>query len=95
MYKIACVTSVLMMAASPAVAQTTQVQAPPAAAAQDVQSSDSSDARRIVCKKEESIGSRLGAKKVCMTVQEWEQSAKEHRDQTESWQRLTPTRPSG
>jgi len=41
------------------------------------------DPNRIVCQKEETIGTRLGAKKVCLTVAEWQQRAKEDREQTE------------
>ena len=44
------------------------------------------DPDRIVCQKEEQIGSRLGAKKVCMTAREWELLAKEHRDEAERLQ---------
>ena len=92
MFRLASVASVLTLIATPAVAQTTSAAAP---AAQQVASTDSSDARRIVCKKEESIGSRLGSKKVCLTVKEWEDLSKDSRDATEGWQRQTPTRPSG
>jgi hypothetical protein len=45
---------------------------------------------KLVCKKEEQIGSRLGAKKVCLTVREWEARAKDGRDQTERVQSGTP-----
>ncbi len=38
---------------------------------------------RIVCQKEETIGTRLGAKKVCLTVAEWEARKTDDRDQTE------------
>lgn len=41
------------------------------------------DANKIVCEKEETIGTRLGAKKVCLTVAEWQARAKDDRDQTE------------
>ena len=53
------------------------------------------DANKIVCKSQETIGSRLGAKKVCMTVQEWKEQADFYRDQTETWQRQSPARSSG
>ncbi len=38
---------------------------------------------KIVCQKEEKIGTRLGATKVCLTVSEWQSRAKIHREQTE------------
>ena len=42
-----------------------------------------SDPNKIVCKKEETIGSRIGAKKVCLTGSEWDMLAKDGREQTE------------
>jgi hypothetical protein len=39
-----------------------------------------SDANKIVCKKEEKIGSRLGGKKVCMTVADWQARQAADRD---------------
>jgi hypothetical protein len=74
--------SVLFVAAGvavsmPAAAQTTiqpqPVQAPTA----------KSDVNKLVCKKQEVIGSRLGAKKVCLTVQQWQDRAAQDRDQLE------------
>ncbi|MFP5329347.1 MAG: hypothetical protein ACLGHC_04325 [Alphaproteobacteria bacterium] len=44
------------------------------------------DSDKIVCQKEERIGTRLGAKKMCLTVSEWNQRAKIHREQTERMQ---------
>lgn len=54
-----------------------------------------SDVNKLVCKTEDSIGSRLGNKKVCLTTQEWKERADFYRDQTESWQRQAPARSSG
>lgn len=54
-----------------------------------------SDSNKLVCKTEDSIGSRLGNKKVCLTVQEWKERADYYRDQTETWQRMAPARSSG
>ncbi|HET8535266.1 MAG TPA: hypothetical protein VFL74_06925 [Sphingomicrobium sp.] len=41
------------------------------------------DANKIVCQKEETIGTRLGGKKVCLTVAEWQARQQADRDQTE------------
>jgi len=41
------------------------------------------DDDKIVCKKEETIGTRLGAKKVCLTVAEWNALSRENRERTE------------
>lgn len=44
------------------------------------------DQDRIVCKKEETIGTRLGSKKVCLTVADWNALARENRERTEAIQ---------
>ena len=41
------------------------------------------DSDKIVCKKEEQIGTRLGSKKVCLTVADWNALARENRERTE------------
>ena len=41
------------------------------------------DPNRIVCQKEETIGTRLGAKKVCLPVAEWQARQNADREQTE------------
>lgn len=93
MYRFACVTSALMMVAgTPAVAQTAPAQP---TASKEIASTDSSDVNRVVCRKEEQIGSRLGAKKLCLTVREWRERAELNRDETESVQRRASVRPGG
>ena len=49
------------------------------------------DPNRIVCQKEETIGTRLGVKKVCLTVTEWQARKNDDRDQTERVQGGTRT----
>lgn len=49
---------------------------------------------RIVCKREDEIGSRLKAKKVCMTNAEWAQFEAQHRQDVNDMQRQANTRPS-
>ena len=44
------------------------------------------DPNKVVCEKEEKIGSRLGGKKVCMTVAEWEARRAADRDQVDRTQ---------
>ena len=90
MAKYAWIAGAVVAIAAPVLAQGTT-----APKSQQTATSDKSDVNRIVCKKEETIGSRLGSKKVCLTVQEWEDLAKSSREDTESWQRLAPTSPSG
>lgn len=45
-----------------------------------------SDADKVVCKSEDTLGSRLKAKKVCMTVKEWQEFVYWNREQVERWQ---------
>lgn len=80
MFKAVAVAAVLMATTAPAAAQTTPAAAP------DAKAAEASDALKIVCKREESIGSRLGAKKVCLTVQEWKDLAEANREHTEKVQ---------
>ena len=54
-----------------------------------------SEVNRVVCKKQEEIGSRLGAKKVCLTVKQWQEQADANREDVERIQQNTGTRPSG
>jgi hypothetical protein len=50
------------------------------------------DPNRIVCQTEETIGTRLGGKKVCLTVSEWQARQAADRDQLESVQAGARTR---
>lgn len=75
--------------AVPAVAQTTvQPQPLPAQTAQ-------SDVNKLICKREEEIGSRLASKKICLTQQQWRERADDARDQVQRVQQQASTRPSG
>ena len=55
------------------------------------------DPNRMICEKQEEIGSRLGGKKVCHTALEWQQLHQQNREQIDDWQqRLTSTgKPAG
>ena len=68
--------------AVPAVAQTA-----PAAPAATQATSKLKDPNRIICEREEELGSRLGGKKICKTAQEWQDWRQQNRDQVENWQR--------
>ena len=41
-----------------------------------------SDLNKVVCEKQETLGTRLGAKKVCMTVAQWIEFQNDVKDQT-------------
>jgi hypothetical protein len=70
------VTAVAVLA-MPAAAQTT-VQPQPVQAA-----TAKSDVNKLICKKQEEIGSRLGAKKVCLTQEQWQARTNDDREQLE------------
>lgn len=65
--------------------------AQPAVAAEDpaqgskpiVVKGKSYDPNRMVCQREETTGTRLGARKVCLTALQWEEKRREHREQLE------------
>ena len=44
-------------------------------------------AERVICKTIEEIGSRLGGKRVCMTVSQWQEHTQRDREATEEFQR--------
>lgn len=89
MFKVAVLIAAGVSLATPAAAQTTLQPQP------IVVSTEKAEVNRIVCKQEIPIGSRLGAKKVCLSVKEWQDRANEDRDQTERVQQNTPARQSG
>ena len=70
---------VLMLIATPATAQVTSLEAAN-------QLPKTGDPNRIVCERQETTGSRLGAHKVCLTVAEWAEKKREHRETLESIQ---------
>lgn len=50
----------------------------PATASAEEKKADK-DPNRMVCEKQEVVGSRLATKRVCMTASEWEQKRREER----------------
>jgi len=92
MVRAAVIASVLVVTPSIGIAQSTSAQSAKAVA---IPSTDKSDVNRIVCRKEEQIGSRLGGKRLCLTVQEWLDRAQSSREETERVQQQAPTRISG
>jgi len=75
----------ISLAAVPASAQTQASSQPPAAKAKDPS--------RIICEKVEETGSRLSAKRVCMTAQQWQDKRRSDREYVEDSQQrsLEPT----
>lgn len=74
-----------------AVAQQPATQTSTPAAAQRGKSSADD---RMVCEREEQIGSRLGARKVCMTVRQWAEKARLERQDVEKVQQVVNQNPS-
>jgi len=66
MLKLICASVFVALIAAPAIAQ-----APAAAPAQTQATAKKEDPNEKVCVKEESTGSRLSAKRICMTRAEW------------------------
>ena len=53
------------------------------------------DLNRVICEREEVTGTRLGAHRVCLTVLQWQEKRREHRESTERVQRTVNMTPSG
>jgi len=78
MSKCAFITASLLVISAPALAQIVIQDNPPAAPAKKPVAK--SDLDKLECRNEDTIGSRLEARRVCMTKQQWlsaEQEAKE------------------
>jgi hypothetical protein len=85
MFKPIAILSMVALAA-PAGAQIT-FDPPPAAPAHAASSTkDSKDTNRIICERQEEIGSRLGGKKVCKSAAEWDEERRQQRDTVEKYQ---------
>lgn len=69
----------LLATSAPAFAQVTSINSStPAGKGQDL--------NKIVCEVEETTGTRLGARKVCKTVLEWQQMRRDQRETVEKFQ---------
>jgi hypothetical protein len=80
----AAAAAVALVLSTPAAAQITFDDSPPAPAAVG---KDGKDPNRIVCERHEEIGSRLGAKKVCKSAAQWDEERRQQRDTLEGVQR--------
>jgi hypothetical protein len=69
----------LALVATPATAQVTSLEA-----ANQLPKTGNPD--RIVCERQETTGTRLGARNVCLTVAQWAEKKREHRETVESIQ---------
>lgn len=86
MLKPAMFSAAILLCAAPASAQITFEAAPAVAPAAKVQ--DSKDASRLICQHEETVGTRLGGRKVCMTARQWAEKKDGNREDVERAQRV-------
>jgi invasion protein IalB len=63
----------LMVATMPAVAQTQT-------STQSAAINKNNDPNRIICEKQQEVGSRLNSRKICMTAQQWEEQRRRDRE---------------
>lgn len=54
----------------------------------------STDPNRKICQREETTGTRLGARKVCLTASQWAEKRREHREELERAQKNVGILPS-
>jgi|1185.fasta_scaffold427166_2 invasion protein IalB len=73
--------ALMLVIAAPVGAQTA-APAQPAPAAPKAK-----DPNRIICERQEEIGSRLGGKKICKTAAEWDAERRANREVVDDWQR--------
>lgn len=88
--------SIVIAAAAFAIAAPVAAQTPPPAQA-PAAAPKAKDPNRIICERQEEIGSRLGGTKVCHTAAQWDEIRKSSREQVENWQRQNtdPGKPVG
>jgi hypothetical protein len=70
---MARIAAAALVLGTPAVAQITSMQSNNPAPIKG-------DPNRMVCEVEQTIGTRLGARKICKTVHEWQELRMEHRE---------------
>lgn len=89
--------SIVIAAAAFAIAAPVGAQTPPAAQAPAPAASKDKDPNRLICERQEEIGSRLGGTRVCHTAAQWDELRKASRQQVEDWQRQNtdPGKPVG
>ncbi len=80
MFKFIMVAAGLSLIAVPAAAQVSSIEtARPAL--------KSKDPNRIVCERQDTTGTRLGSRKVCLTAAQWQEKRREHREELERAQK--------
>lgn len=80
------IAAAMLLAAAPAFAQVSSIESSNPAPARNP-ASKPGDPNKVRCEKQETTGTRLGARRVCLTVAQWEDKRREHREATEKVQR--------
>jgi hypothetical protein len=91
MVKLLVITG-LLLGAAPVVAQT-QPSAPAISFDDQPAAATKEDSKRLICRSEEKIGSRLASKRVCMTAAQWKDREQQTRRDLD--QLHTNTQPAG
>jgi hypothetical protein len=85
MLKASLFAAVAVLAAQPAIAgQDTTTAAKPIVV---TGKGKAGDPNRMVCQREETTGTRLGARRICLTAAQWEEKRRVHREELERAQR--------
>lgn len=79
MIKIALAAVGLSLVAAPVAAQVSSIESSRA--------STRSDPNRMICEREDTTGTRLGARKVCLSAAQWQEKRREHREELERAQK--------
>lgn len=93
MMKFALLMAGLSMISGAAVAQT-QTQPVPAPVPPAKVAKSKSDVDKVICRSQDTLGSRLQAHQVCMTLEQWQQYAYENRQKAQDLQGLSGIAPS-
>jgi hypothetical protein len=86
--------AIFIAAAALSVQAVAQLPAQQASAPAATQPAKASADDKIVCEREEQIGSRLGSRKVCMTVRQWSEQRRLERQDLEKVQQVVNQNPS-
>ena len=87
MLKFVTLAAAVAFSATPLAAQVSSTETAP-------QAVKSHDPAKLICEREEQIGSRLGARRICLTAAQWDEQRREHRADIERAQRNVGIRES-
>jgi hypothetical protein len=94
MAKLAYIAAALLVIPAPTLAQIVFDDSAPPPATAKAPTKAKGDSSKVVCRSQESIGSRLQAHQVCMTVDQWRTYEQAYKDQVAEVQARTQARSS-